>query len=338
MNMYKIILNVSILSLCFMASCRQNTRGQAAESGVKSGVESGAGSLFLADPTIFLDSGTYYLYGTGSPEGFRVYTSGDLVHWSIPAQDSLALRKGESYGEKGFWAPQVFCHNGQYYMAYTANENIAIAVSSHPAGPFRQDTLAPIKAPTRQIDPYVFFDDDGKVYLYHVRLADGNRIFVAEMTGDLMAVKEETVKECIVAASGWENTQKADWTVAEGPTVLKRNGLYYLFYSANDFRNVDYAVGYAVARSPFGPWEKTADSPIISRHTIGCNGTGHGDFFRDKNGDRKYVFHTHYSGAAVSPRRTAVISADFIPGQGRETDGMQTDAKTLFFPEANEKE
>ncbi|MDR1203830.1 MAG: glycoside hydrolase family 43 protein [Tannerellaceae bacterium] len=327
--MHKIIPGISILLLCLIVSCRQSIPEQATENSAE--------SLFLADPTIFLDNGTYYLYGTNSPEGFRVYTSDDLIHWSVPARDSLALRKGESYGEMGFWAPQIFSYNGQYYMAYTANENIAIAVSNHPAGPFRQDNLAPIEAPTRQIDPYVFFDDDGKIYLYHVRLADGNRIFVAEMTDDLTAMKEETVTECIVAASEWENTAEADWTVAEGPTVLKHNGLYYLFYSANDFRNIDYAVGYAVAHSPYGPWEKTTDSPIISRHIIGYNGTGHGDFFQDKNGDRKYVFHIHYSDTAVSPRRTAIISADFIPGES-ERDGMQTDVTTLFLPEANEKE
>jgi beta-xylosidase len=328
--MYKIILNISILLLCLITSCRQQN------SMPEQQAESSAESLFLADPTIFLDNGTYYLYGTNSPEGFLVYTSDDLIHWSVPAQGSLALRKGEAYGEKGFWAPQVFRYNEQYYMAYTANENIAVAVSNHPAGPFRQNKLAPIEAPTRQIDPYVFFDDDGKIYLYHVRLADGNRIVVAEMTDDLMAIKEETVKECIVAATEWENTPQADWTVAEGPTVLKHKGLYYLFYSANDFRNIDYAVGYAVAHSPYGPWEKTTDSPIISRHIIGYNGTGHGDFFQDKNGDRKYVFHIHYSDTTVSPRQTAVISADFIPGEEQGRDRMEVDVNTLFFPEANE--
>ncbi|MDR1557376.1 MAG: glycoside hydrolase family 43 protein [Tannerellaceae bacterium] len=329
--MYKIILSVSIFLLCLIASCRQkSTQEQATKNSSE--------TLFLADPTIFPDNGTYYLYGTNAPEGFRVYTSDDLIHWSVPAEakDGLALRKGDSYGEKGFWAPQVFRYNGQYYMAYTANENIAIAVSDHPAGPFRQTVLAPIEAPTRQIDPYVFFDDDGKIYLYHVRLNDGNRIFVAEMTDDLMYIKEETVKECIVAANEWENAQKVEWTVAEGPTVLKQNGLYYLFYSANDFRSVDYAVGYAVADSPYGPWEKTTDSPVISRHILGYNGPGHGDFFRDTNGERRYVFHIHYSDTVVSPRRTAIVSGDFIPDERQKRDRMQIDITTCFLPETSQ--
>ena len=47
------------------------------------------GNILLADPTIFNDEGTYYLYGTGgmtghSGEGFEVYKSKDLYHWEGP--------------------------------------------------------------------------------------------------------------------------------------------------------------------------------------------------------------------------------------------------------------
>jgi hypothetical protein len=35
-------------------------------------------TIYLADPTIFLDKGTYYLYGTSSDNGFLVYQSKDL--------------------------------------------------------------------------------------------------------------------------------------------------------------------------------------------------------------------------------------------------------------------
>jgi len=326
--MNKLIPFTFALLLFLTLSCKQKSTEEPRQ-------EKTPETLFLADPTIFLDNGTYYLYGTNSPNGFLVYTSDDLTHWTVPAEarDGLALRKGESYGDKGFWAPQILRHNNQYYMVYTANENLAVAISDHPAGPFRQEILVPLEAPTRQIDPYIFIDDDGKIYLYHVRLTEGNRIFVAEMADDLMAIKEETVKECIVAVNEWEDTRKVEWPVAEGPTVLKHNGLYYLFYSANDFRNIDYAVGYAVATSPYGPWEKTTDSPIITRQMVGHNGPGHGDFFRDKAGNWRYVFHTHYSDTVVAPRRTAILSGNFIPDATLGRDRMQMDLNTLFFTE-----
>lgn len=37
--------------------------------------------------------------------------------------------------------------------------------------------------------------------------------------------------------------------IMEGPSVIKLKDTYYLFYSANHFMNIDYAVGYAIASS-----------------------------------------------------------------------------------------
>ncbi len=273
--------------------------------------------IYLADPTVFEDAGTYYLYGTkGDPkivgEGFLVYTSEDFIKWEGPAgvNSGFALKKGEAFGDKGFWAPQIFKRDGKYYMAYTANEQIAIAESDSPLGAFTNNGEA-LQAPVKQIDPFIFFDR-GKAYLYHVRLQDGNRIFVAEMNTDLQSNKEETLTECLYAEKPWENTENVDWTVSEGPTVLKHNGLYYLIYSANDFRNQDYAIGYATSKSPLGPWEKSEKNPIISSQNIAMAGTGHGDLFYNSSGKMFYVFHTHFSEAKVSPRKTGLVELKFV--------------------------
>ncbi|WP_149273550.1 hypothetical protein [Pareuzebyella sediminis] len=40
-----------------------------------------------------------------------------------------------------------------------------------------------------------------------------------------------------------------NWPVTEGPTVLKHKGLYYLIYSANDFRNPDYPFGFVTRQA-----------------------------------------------------------------------------------------
>jgi xylan 1,4-beta-xylosidase len=124
--------------------------------------------LNLADPTIFQYQGTYYLYGTSSDKGFLVYQSKDLKTWTGPAGKSngFALAKGDAFGDKGFWAPQVFRYKAKFYMAYTANEQIAIAESDSPLGPFTQDSPKAITATGKQIDPFVFFDTNGKPYIY----------------------------------------------------------------------------------------------------------------------------------------------------------------------------
>jgi GH43 family beta-xylosidase len=280
-------------------------------------------AMLLADPSIFVDKGKYYLYGTGDANGFKTYVSADLKTWKVSDQnEGFALKKGEAFGSRGFWAPQVFQHAGKYYMAYTADENIAIAQGNSPSGPFTQKQLAPLQAPVKQIDPFVFVDDNGKKYLYHVRLDKGNRIFVAEMENDFSAIKPGTLKECISADQPWENTT-GGYPVAEGPSVIKQNGTYYLFYSANDFRNPDYAVGYAISGNPIGPWKKHGGNPILDKKLIGQNGTGHGDFFR-MNKQLYYVFHTHNTDSKVSPRKTALVKVKF-------DKEWQVDKQTVVF-------
>ncbi|WP_295117678.1 glycoside hydrolase family 43 protein [uncultured Chitinophaga sp.] len=275
--------------------------------------------LLLADPTIIRHKGLYYAYGTAggnADKGIPVYTSKDMQSWKA---GGMALKVGDSYGTKGFWAPQVFSYQKKFYMAYTANENIAIAVSDNPGGPFKQQKLQALPADKRMIDPFVLFDG-GKIYLYHVRLDEGNRIFVTQLNTALDAFIPGTLQECLHAEKGWEDTQNASWPVSEGPTVIRKNGKYYMFYSCNDFRNPDYAVGIAVSQSPAGPWVKQAGNPFISRKHTGENGSGHGDVVRAGN-SWWYVLHTHNTSTKVSPRKTAIIQfnwtgalPELIPG------------------------
>lgn len=290
-----------------------------------------AAPIALADPTIFVDKGKYYLYGTSGDVGFEVYESTDLKSWKGPAgyNNGYALSKGQSYGSKGFWAPQVFTHQNKYYMAYTADEQIAIATSDSPLGPFQQNVLKSLSGSGKQIDPFLFFDSDGKIYLYHVKLQSGNRIYVSEMKPDLSDVLVETARECIFAELPWENAESASWPVVEGPTVIKHKGLYYLIYSANDFRSTNYAVGYATSSSPLGPWKKYEGNPIVNKTLLKLNGTGHGDLFTDLSGKYKYVMHTHFSDSRVAPRVTGLIDFDFkLAGEGK-ADFLQADASTF---------
>jgi len=274
----------------------------------------GPDTLQLADPTIFAEAGQYYLFGTGNNRGFAPYQSSDLVNWHGPVgkgPNGLALQMGESFGTKGFWAPQIFKNNGKYYMAYTADEHIGIAESDNPLGPFTQKNIHSISGRGKQIDPFIFKDTDGKLYLYHVRLQNGNRIFVARLKDDMSDIDTTTSRECISAEKPWENEAKAPWPVSEGPTVVKHNGLYYMLYSCNDYRNINYSVGYATATSPMGPWTKQGDDAFISRKITGVNGTGHGDLFVDASGQLYYVLHTHASNAKVGRRKTAIIKVAF---------------------------
>lgn len=291
--------------------------------------------VLLADPHIFFYKGIYYLYGTGgrSDEGFSVYTSRDMKRWEGPKgkNDGFALRKGDTFGTSKFWAPQVFHYRDTFYMAYAADEHIAIARADNPLGPFVQADKRPLHGRVKQIDPFVFIDDDGKKYMYYVQVADGaNRIFVSEMTDDFSAMMPLTATECISATERWENKETAKWSVTEGPTVFKHKGVYYLLYSANHFRSPDYAVGYAVSESPYGPWKKHQGNPILNRENTDQNGTGHGDIFTAK-GAMFYVFHTHQSPTSIAPRKTALVKMRFHKDRSNGIDTLAVDEASFHF-------
>ena len=248
-------------------------------------------------------------------DGIEVHVSKDLKNWK---KGKYCLKKGEVLGEHGFWAPEVLHYNNKFYMIYTADEHSSIAVSNSPEGPFEQWSDGWL-FPFRTIDGHLFVDDDGKIYLYYVWLHDGNKIRVAEMSPDLKSVIRTFDDVLIQAEEDWETI---DCFVAEGPFVIKHKGLYYLTYSCNRTRCVDYAVGYAVSDSPTGPFKKSADNPIL--HKFGSIvGTGHHSFMPTED-ENKFtcIYHCHSDKKdSFKPRQICLAEAEFVSG-GSECDRL----------------
>lgn len=261
----------------------------------------------LADPFIMLYDNTYYAYGTNDKDGIAVYLSNDLVHWE--KETRLALHKDESWGDKWFWAPEVYYipQKKQFYMYYSVDEHISVATSDLPTGPFRQDIKKPIIEDEKCIDNSLFIDDDGKAYLSFVRFTDGNNIWVAEMESDLKTIRKETMKPCIHVTEEWENDLGR---VTEGSFIVKHKGIYYMIYSANDFNSQNYGVGYATATSPMGPWVKYDKNPIFQK-PADLVGVGHSAIFRDKEGKLRMVFHAHHDKENVHPRLMYIADVIF---------------------------
>ena len=92
------------------------------------------------------------------------------------------------------------------------------------------------------------------------------------------------------AASGGERKDRR-WE--EGSTTFRKRGFYYLTYSANNWESANYGVGYAVARSPLGPWKKSSTNPVLSQNAaIGMYSTGHGSLaFSPDHSEMYYVHH-----------------------------------------------
>ena len=266
------------------------------------------GRVPLADPFILLDNGTYYAYGTRSKNGIVYYTSNDLKTWRY---GGLALNKKDSYGEKWFWAPEVYLVDGIYYMYYTAEERTCVATSSSPIGPFVQREQKPMIDGYKNIDNTLFIDDDGTPYMFYVRIGRPFKICVAELERDLQTVKKECVAVCISPTQSWEKRQGR---VNEGPSVMKHKGLYYMLYSGNGYKSREYGIGCATAKSVKGPWRKSPENPILQLPGD-LVGVGHGAPFYDKKGQLHYVFHAHNSYENIHPRCMYIARASFKGGK-----------------------
>lgn len=272
----------------------------------------------LADPFILLYDGIYYAYGTGAEEGIEVWTSRDLTRWEKAqggASTGLALHRTDVWGERLFWAPEVYRLKNKFYMYFTAEEHICVATSDSPLGPFVQQEKKPMIPDERCIDNTLFIDDDGRAYMYFDRFNDGLNIWVAEMEDDYVTIKKETMHPCVHVSQEWEQV----WPrVNEGCFVIEQNGTYFLTYSANSYESPFYGIGCATADSPLGPWTKYDRNPLL-QNPGELVGVGHSAMFRDKRGRLKIVFHAHKSKEAIHPRAMYISDVRFRSRQGRHT-------------------
>lgn len=247
-----------------------------------------------ADPFMLRDTdGTYYVYCTSEQGGgFDVRRSRDLIAWeelgkAIPPERAR-------WGVSCFWAPECYHIGGKYYLFYSANwkenptheeENfrIGVAVADSAAGPFEDMADAPIFDPGYPIIDANVYAEDGRFYLYYSRCCYKHRvgeweeswIYGVELRPDFTGVIGEP-RLLLRPEQAWEGRSAAAtgrrWN--EGSFVFRHGDTYYMTYSGNFFGGPDYAVGYARAKSPLGPYEKAAENPILERGGR-ITGTGH---------------------------------------------------------------
>ena len=262
----------------------------------------------IGDPFMLYDDATkkFYLYCTGGK--YRCFSSDDMTEWQEHGDSYLVTEK--SFGTESYWAPEVYKVGDTFYMVYSAartvdgkkRHSIGLASSKCPTGPFTDVYDHPLFAPDYSvIDASLLFDDDGKVYLYYSRdcsenYVDGKRTsqtFGIELAPDLSG----TVGESVLLAtpvSPWEQKSGSVlWN--EGPCCFKRNGVYYLLFTANYYASVHYCVGYATGNSPLGPFTKAKENPILVGDGVYTSGTGHCNVVYSPDKSEMYmVYHSHY--------------------------------------------
>ena len=228
----------------------------------------------VADAGVIKYNGRYYIGGVRTDGDF--YVSDDLVHWGHPvhvvSMDNDWSR-GSGAGNDQIHANEMFYLNGEFHLYWSVNYWGKDKHAVHIVHAQSDCVLGPYTEPDRKtwmdnrIDPRVFRDDDGQLYMYMVRFTDGNTIWGRKMKNPAGFSGDPV---CLFASlpDTWETM---DNRVAEGPWVMKYRDTYYLMYNANHTGTEwgNYQLGVAQADSPLGFQQGNKYSyPVLSSNQV----------------------------------------------------------------------
>ncbi len=234
------------------------------------------------DPSVFFDeaSGTYYAFGTH----YAVASSKDLMAWTQEVEDyhpedlygdgtetsfpsalsaTVSLVSPVSSGENAVtstWAPDVTYHDGKYYMYYSltkafgsAESAIGRVSSENVLGPYSDnepviDSMGNTdKHDPNCIDPELFTDKDGKLWMVYGSAAGGIYLLELENSGENWGLPK--------AGQGFGKKLWSGTNNQEGPFIFynEDTGYYYLMVSYGDL-NTNYNMRVARSKTPDGPY------------------------------------------------------------------------------------
>jgi beta-xylosidase len=125
--------------------------------------------------------------------------------------------------------------------------------------------------------------------------------------------------------------------VVEAPEIVKHDGRYYLFYSANSYVNGAYATGYAVAGSLLGTYAKPAAAAGPWLATRGALiGPGGASFTVGPDGNTWMFYHSWENGLAYRSMSaeplTWIGGAPVLRGMSRARQVVPTTTTTTTMP------
>ncbi|KAL7908997.1 glycoside hydrolase family 43 protein [Trichoderma velutinum] len=263
-----------------------------------------AGNPFVdgwyADPDTQFYNGEYWVYPTASqPYDEQTYldafSSPDLVHWT--KHSTILSADDFTWAHRAVWAPAPIYRNGTYYLYFGANDiqsdselgGIGVGVAEKPEGPYRDPLGRPLIGAyhngAQPIDQDVFIDDDGQAYIYYGGHSHAN---VAKLNDDMISMG--------TFDDGTTFKEITPENYVEGPQMLKRNGIYYLFWSEGGWGGPDYAVSYGMSSSPLGPFDRIAK--ILQQDEAVATGSGHNAVIHVPDTDIYYMlYHRHPLGS-----------------------------------------
>lgn len=298
------------------------------------------------DPVMIKEGDTYYVFGTG--RGISVKTSKDKINWeNIKAvfPDSMSLPKwhrDDIPKQRGhLWAPDIHYRDGLFHLYYSVSEwmdfNSSIGYATNKTlnqnSPdykwvdkgkvidFRNGGEG-----VNCIDPNVFVEKDGSVWLFYGSYKAGLRLVELDRkTGKLKSEKPDLT---VITNS-----------LGEGVFVIKADDYYYIFASRGRCCagiESTYQVVMGRSKNLKGPYlNKLGESWVDNNYSLFMEGNyeepgrGHNGFFTER--DTTYIVYHAYTRSA-NGQSLLNIKPVYIDDEGWPT---LTPTKKILFAKSN---
>lgn len=246
----------------------------------------------MADPAAKVFNGKIYVYpshdwdsgatfdddgGHFEMKDYHVLSiDGDPMNGEVTDHGVILDLKDIPWAGRQMWDNDVIENNGKYYLIFSCKDkndvfHLGVALADSPEGPFKAEP-DPIRG-SYSIDPCVFKDDDGNIYVYFGGIWGGqlqrykdNKALkneylptgsedplpsrVAMLTDDCLQFAEEPKPVIIIDENGKKLTADNPHRFFEASWMHKYKGRYYFSYSTGDSHLLCYAVG----DNPYGPF------------------------------------------------------------------------------------
>lgn len=273
-----------------------------------------------ADPEVVLVDGRCWIYPTTSApydqqRHLDAFSSTDLVHWT--RHPRVLEETGITWLRRALWAPSVIEKDGRFYLFFSANDiqkdgelgGIGVAVADRPEGPFRDFLGRPLVGAfhngAQPIDPFVFRDEDGAHYLLY---GGWGRCNIARLRDDFTGFQpfDDGTLFRDITPEGY----------VEGPCMFRRDGRIYFMWSEGGWTGPDYAVAYATAAAPTGPFVRAVC--VLEQDPSIATGAGHHSVLPiPGSNERVIVYHRRPLGMTDRNDREVCMDALHFDAEGR---------------------
>ena len=210
--------------------------------------------------------------------GIPLYTSKDLMNWKLASNvfsrsSQVPWIANATAQQAGIWAATLRYREGTFYLATVFtyhNPWILHGLIFTSTNPYSNTAWSqPLVYKATDIDPDLFWDDDGRAYLTSASINQQTIDLKTGVVGQPYKI--------------WNGTGGSN---PEGPHIYKKEGYYYLLI-AEGGTELGHMVTIARSRKVSGPYESYTKNPILTNRNTSeyIQTVGHADLFQDGSGN-----------------------------------------------------